>query len=627
MTAPEYNKLLNLGKYNFLFTATDKKSLGIKYSTLNSSSSLNSSLNLFKEEKEENEETEEETYIEPTYKYSFEQALEEKIICDFKICLYILVGTIDEKKDRNLIPNERYAILANQLRLVGAEHTLAYTNKKKNILEFKKYINYIAPAVKVYTLHTKDDKYKFKILKEFEETGGILISCKKISEGLNIPRVNNICFVDDKKSDIDIIQTLSRALRQYEGKEYAKLIVPCEYYDKTIDLDYVCNIVKKCRKISKTAKIEIMNEIDVGLDFENIYKDIELKLLSNLEFRFEYMCKLLEEFVEINGRVITSREMFKNIRLGRWYYKHKHIRKEQLKERFKNNKIIFENLCKEKLIVLSDIEKKEILISFIKENNRLPIRSEIYKNIKMFSILCYLDLNKEKSLKIYENNPLILEYLNRKKRKSKVITEEQKKNLLISYIKTYNCLPKHKEKFQGHNIGSILDTLNRNKEKNLILYNDVSLVSEYLNRKKKEIKIISDTEKREIILKYIKTYNKLPKDKENFEGYNISSILYHMHKSKNKQKYLDLFKDTPLIIDYLNKEFKISKKPIIISDIKKKELIIEFIDIYGRLPYAKEAYKDYILFRYLYRMRKSKNKQIYLDLFKDVPLAFNYLNS
>jgi len=62
--------------------------------------------------------------------------------------------------------------------------------------------------------------HRQKIIREFTSNNkSILCSARVLNEGVNIPIVDGVCFVDPRKSTIDIVQCIGRALRLCENKK------------------------------------------------------------------------------------------------------------------------------------------------------------------------------------------------------------------------------------------------------------------------------------------------------------------------------------------------------------------------------------------------------------------------
>jgi predicted helicase len=66
-----------------------------------------------------------------------------------------------------------------------------------------------------------------KIVDEFAETEkGIITNAKCLTEGIDVPNIDCVLFADPRKSKVDIVQAVGRALRKKEGKECGYVILP-----------------------------------------------------------------------------------------------------------------------------------------------------------------------------------------------------------------------------------------------------------------------------------------------------------------------------------------------------------------------------------------------------------------
>ncbi len=54
----------------------------------------------------------------------------------------------------------------------------------------------------------------------------VVCNCKALMEGVDVPCVNGIAFIDPKRSVVDIAQAMGRALRHSPGKALAYVIIP-----------------------------------------------------------------------------------------------------------------------------------------------------------------------------------------------------------------------------------------------------------------------------------------------------------------------------------------------------------------------------------------------------------------
>jgi len=76
------------------------------------------------------------------------------------------------------------------------------------------------------------------IVKEFADSPKALITnARCLTEGVDVPNIDCIVFADPRKSKVDIVQALGRALRKKEGKDWGYVILPVVYDDVTQEID------------------------------------------------------------------------------------------------------------------------------------------------------------------------------------------------------------------------------------------------------------------------------------------------------------------------------------------------------------------------------------------------------
>ena len=59
-----------------------------------------------------------------------------------------------------------------------------------------------------------------------EDENGILSNARCLSEGVDVPTLDGIAFIDPRSSQVDIIQAVGRAIRKSESKSYGYIILP-----------------------------------------------------------------------------------------------------------------------------------------------------------------------------------------------------------------------------------------------------------------------------------------------------------------------------------------------------------------------------------------------------------------
>ena len=192
-------------------------------------------------------------------KMSFKEAIELGLLTDYKVI------TIDVKKseiaefirDNNLVQLNNKWKKETEARSLAAMLALRKAMKQydiKNAVSFhssiekavrnkelQKYITdtYNYEPIDTYTVSGKIPTTKRNdIVQEFANSPKALITnARCLTEGVDVPNIDCIVFADPRKSKVDIVQALGRALRKKEGKDWGYVILPVVYDDETQEID------------------------------------------------------------------------------------------------------------------------------------------------------------------------------------------------------------------------------------------------------------------------------------------------------------------------------------------------------------------------------------------------------
>ena len=197
--------------------------------------------------------------------------------------------------------------------------------------------------------HTQQQRQRildrFKNLKKGKSL--IVSNSQCLSEGVNVPSLDAICFVDPKRSTTDIIQSVGRVMRRSEGKLTGYIIIPLfindidqidDELDKTrykyiweiikalmLHDEYLSETIKKLRielgqrkKSTRDNKgLELPKEIVISEDLKNTFaEDIEITLIQGLTEDWYETYGTLKQFLHDNdGRQPERKD---GIKLYNW---------------------------------------------------------------------------------------------------------------------------------------------------------------------------------------------------------------------------------------------------------------------------------------------------------------------
>jgi superfamily II DNA or RNA helicase len=194
---------------------------------------------------------------------------------------------------------------------------------------------------------TSERSKKLRALGNLDDEDRYLLgNARCLSEGVDVPALDGVAFVDPRRSEIDIIQAVGRAIRLSDGKETGTIIIPVFISDSddpdevlsTSEFDQVWKVVNALRSHDESLG-EMLDQFRVGLgrkqkiSFENtkIVFDVpkrisnefveafETKLVETTTASWEFWYGLLSVYKEANGDCSVPRNLKADgFNLGIW---------------------------------------------------------------------------------------------------------------------------------------------------------------------------------------------------------------------------------------------------------------------------------------------------------------------
>ncbi len=256
-------------------------------------------------------------------KMTFKDAIEKDLLTDYKIITLDIEkkeisdfikqnGLVELSKKWKNEPDARSLASMIALRKVMEKYPInnavsfhSSIEKAKRNSSIHEYItdHYNFNPISTYTVSGKQPtSERNDIVSDFAKTKKALITnARCLTEGVDVPNIDCIVFADPKKSKIDIVQALGRALRKKEGKEWGYVILPV-VYDINNEIDNesfndVISIIRglaandervieyfKTKSLSKGGgnKVEASDSVFEMISEKDLLEQLEIKVWEKL---------------------------------------------------------------------------------------------------------------------------------------------------------------------------------------------------------------------------------------------------------------------------------------------------------------------------------------------------------
>ena len=191
----------------------------------------------------------EKVYGKIIYELSFKNSInsDPPIISDYKIITFGINEPEVEKvyKDNKFLKVKEYLsditprefatalALRKAIKDLGIQNVVSFHSAVKRAKDFKNQQEFISKLYPEYgSLETFHVSGKMQVsqratqLRLFKEKKGLITNARCLTEGVDLPAIDCVCFADPKKSKVDIVQAAGRALRLSPGKKFGYILIP-----------------------------------------------------------------------------------------------------------------------------------------------------------------------------------------------------------------------------------------------------------------------------------------------------------------------------------------------------------------------------------------------------------------
>jgi superfamily II DNA or RNA helicase len=296
------------------------------------------------------------------YRFSFRQAKDSGIICGYKVIVSTVTTaelgaapgdvTVNVSGEQLTLEDAASRVaLARAIEMVDARKAITFHSTVADAARFvgKNGIGAMLPAFETYHVNGKQTtQERDAAIDSFAASErGLVSNARCLTEGVDIPAVDLVGFISRKKSKVDIIQAIGRAMRKPYGsdKEVGYVLLPIlldsekDVKDAMADADLSVmfdvlaalkdedEVLSEAIKSSATKKSsskpadlgEFVEVLGASVDMEAVHRAVEVSIVDELAESFDFNIGVLRSFAEREGhaRVPTFHEE-NGINLGRW---------------------------------------------------------------------------------------------------------------------------------------------------------------------------------------------------------------------------------------------------------------------------------------------------------------------
>ena len=179
-----------------------------------------------------------------------------------------------------------------------------------------------------------------------DDDRGLLANARCLAEGVDVPTLDGIAFVDPRRSEVDIVQAVGRAIRKSEDKTVGTIVIPVfiktdedpevalnnsaftpvwevinalRAHDDELgeQLDALRRQIGRQGRLARLPdKIQVDLPVGIGVDFAQAF---DVRLVEQTTVSWEFWFGLVERFVESHGHArVPQSYKVDGYRLGFW---------------------------------------------------------------------------------------------------------------------------------------------------------------------------------------------------------------------------------------------------------------------------------------------------------------------
>ena len=182
-----------------------------------------------------------------SYVLSFGEAARRKIICGYKVIISVITSEQVEEVNNEVLSKGTVKVKGDEIRARQVANQIALRDAVaqygvSKIFTFhstvKSAASFVAEGNEGVRTHLPDfaalhvsgampTARRERVMKEFRSAPrAVMSNARCLTEGVDVPAVDMVAFLSPKKSKVDIVQAIGRAMRRSEGKEVGYVLIP-----------------------------------------------------------------------------------------------------------------------------------------------------------------------------------------------------------------------------------------------------------------------------------------------------------------------------------------------------------------------------------------------------------------
>ena len=307
----------------------------------------------------------------PTYELPFDKAIEEEYLSDYEFNILYVNPSFDTNYNQLVeIINENKEY----------KHIILYCNR----IETANYINDMLKSNGIISEVITSEQSKMKrnrILNDFRnELIKVICSVNCLNEGTDLPIADTCMFVNDRGSEINIIQCIGRILRKHQFKNKGRIVLfDSNPNDAELKYEYYLRVLNKIDSKFKPnikRKLKLYNYVH-DVKFDIIKKqDLYFDKIIHFKLSYEDKLELCRQFYDEYNRLPKIQERYKKFNIDAFI---EYVKRYGNQNKINDLKNIFKDQwIDDKRSIYTYQQKLNLCKQYYQEFNRIPLTNEIW---------------------------------------------------------------------------------------------------------------------------------------------------------------------------------------------------------------------------------------------------------